>query len=381
MQALKNDIIYWIWYQNVHGISSGTKVKLLSHVESPKEIFKTAGKCLLKANVSAKLIDKISAYATVEMIERFLPVLERNEDMGITSYFDYDYPQMLCEIHNPPLVLYHRGNIALLKEKCMAIVGTRNATEKGKYHARSFAREIAGAGYTIVGGLSLGIETAAHIGALSSGATCAVMSGGLDAVYPKENTELYNKICADGVVISEHMPGQRIGKFGIPLRNRIISGLSESVLLVEAPEKSGSMTIVNHALEQNRDVYVLEDQSNSPESSGNRALINEGAKAVTNPFDIINNIGYTAYDSIKRPFAAAAEKSVFTDDALPQREYPDLSDNEKCVLELIRSGVTQFDDIAMNADMDVSSLGYALTMLEFKGIISQKFGKVYEENS
>lgn len=229
MNALKNDIIYWIWYSNISGISQTVKLKLLENVESPKEIFKTAGKCLAANNVSKSIISRISAFASVEMIERYIPVLEKYEDMGITTYFDYDYPQLLCQIKNPPLVLYYRGEISVLQNRCIAVVGTRSATEKGKYHARSFAREIAAQGYTVVGGLSAGIETAAHIGAMSTGATCAVLASGIDVVYPSENKELYNKICENGVVISEHMPGARTGKYAIPLRNRIISGLCESV--------------------------------------------------------------------------------------------------------------------------------------------------------
>ncbi len=380
MNALKNDIIYWIWYSNISGISQAVKLKLLDNVESPKEIFKTAGKCLAANNVSKSIISRISAFASVEMIERYIPVLEKYEDMGITTYFDYDYPQLLCQIKNPPLVLYYRGEISVLQNRCIAVVGTRSATEKGKYHARSFAREIAAQGYTVVGGLSAGIETAAHIGAMSTGATCAVLASGIDVVYPSENKELYNKICENGVVISEHMPGARTGKYAIPLRNRIISGLCESVLLIEAPEKSGSLTIINHAVDQNRDVYVLDDKSTSYEFSGNRMLIQDGAAAVTNPYDIINNTGYTAYDSVRNSYAMSAAENVSYDtEKAHKKDYPDLSDDESSVLKLIRSGINQFDEIAMNSDLDVSSVGYALTMLEFKGIIKQKFGKVYEE--
>ena len=380
MNALKNDIIYWIWYSNISGISQAVKLKLLDNVESPKEIFKTAGKCLAANNVSKSIISRISAFASVEMIERYIPVLEKYEDMGITTYFDYDYPQLLCQIKNPPLVLYYRGEISVLQNRCIAVVGTRSATEKGKYHARSFAREIAAQGYTVVGGLSAGIETAAHIGAMSTGATCAVLASGIDVVYPSENKELYNKICENGVVISEHMPGARTGKYAIPLRNRIISGLCESVLLIEAPEKSGTLTIINHAVDQNRDVYVLDDKSTSYEFSGNRMLIQDGAAAVTNPYDIINNTGYTAYDSVRNSYAMSAAENVSYDtEKAHKKDYPDLSDDESSVLKLIRSGINQFDEIAMNSDLDVSSVGYALTMLEFKGIIKQKFGKVYEE--
>lgn len=383
MSALKNDIIYWVWYSNISGISSAVKLKLLEDVESPKEIFKTAGRCLAKNNVSKRIIDRISAFATVDMIERYIPIFEDNEDMGIVTYFDYDYPQLLCKISNPPLVLYYKGEISLLQNRCIAVIGTRSATDKGKYHARSFAREIAAQGYTVVGGLSAGIEAAAHIGALSTGATCAVLASGIDSVYPSENKELYNRICENGVVISEYMPGARTGKYAIPFRNRLISGLCESVLLVEAPEKSGALTTVSHALEQGRDVYALDDRTEAPEFAGNRALIEDGATAVTNPYDILNNSEYTAYDFLRRAVTVSAAEPFEYESHTPEKhlkEYTDLSEDEQRILDLIRSGVKQFDEITINSDMDVSSVGYALTMLEFKGIITQKFGKVYEEN-
>ncbi len=395
---MKNDIIYWIWYQNIHGVSTGTKVKLLSHVDSPKEIFKTGGKCLTDANISPKLADRIAAYATPEMIESFLPIIEKNPDMGMVSYFDFDYPQLLCQIKDPPLVLYYKGDISLLKSRCLAIVGTRSATERGKYHAKSFARELASEGYTVIGGLSEGIEAAAHIGALTTGATCAVMHSGLDKIYPRSNRELFEKICKHGVVISEHMPGQGVGKYGIPLRNRLISGLSEGVILIEAPERSGALTVINYAVEQNRDVWVLDDGARAPESSGNRALISEGAASVTNPYDIINNNGFTAYDSVSSSLAAAetALKNRSEHHKAPQpvsepvqiqedhgtaapKEYSGLTADEEAVLAIIRRGINQFDDIAESCELDVGTLGYVLMSLEFNGIITQKIGKVYEE--
>lgn len=143
---MKNDAIYWIWYSSIPKISNNVKIKLLDGIESPREIFKTAGKCLLSKNISADIINKIAAFAKFEIIEKYIPVIEKYEDIGITTYYDYDYPTLLTQVDTPPLVLYYKGNIGVLDKRCISIVGTRNATDKGKYHARSFAREMAAGG-------------------------------------------------------------------------------------------------------------------------------------------------------------------------------------------------------------------------------------------
>lgn len=347
---------------------------------------------MLDKNISRDIVNKISAYAGMENIEKYIPVIEKNKDIGITTYFDYDYPRLLAEIESPPLVLYYKGNIDILSKRCISIVGTRHATEKGKYHARSFAREMASEGWTVVSGMAMGIDSSAHRGALSMGDTCAVLGCGVDVVYPRENKELYNKICENGVIISEFMPGQRPERWHFPVRNRIMSGISQAVLLIEAPEKSGAINTVNHALEQGRDVYVLNESVNEPEFSGNRMLINEGAIPVTNPYDIINNLGYTAYDSEeKRHFKAAEDflniksETEYENDVVKEKnnenikDYSQLEESELNIFNIIKSGTEQFDEIVLKSNMMAADVGYALTMLEFKGFIAQYAGKVYRE--
>lgn len=384
-----SDIVYWVWYSQIKGISSKVKLKLIDMMESPKELFMSSGECLRHGNISPAIIDKITRESAVDNIERYVRLLEKYTDINIVTYYDHKYPRLLCEINDPPLVLYYKGDIDILNSHCIAVVGTRNATTKGKYHARSFAQEFAAQGYTVVSGMAKGIDAAAHIGALSTGKTCAVLGCGVDIVYPAENKELYSKICAEGLVLSEFLPGASPQRWSFPVRNRIISGLCESTLLIEAPEKSGAMNTVTHAIEQNRDVYVLFDNGDSVEFSGNRKLIDDGAVGVSDPYEIMTNADFNAFDATKREILFSRDIQtkenkdiLFEDNVKDERTEKDtssLSDDEKTVFDIIRSGIHHFDDIVNKSGLNISDVSFALTMLEFNGFIIQKLGKMYDE--
>ena len=369
---MKSDILYWLWYSRVRGLTIEVKLKLLEHVASPEYLFKGADKNL-PDYIAPEIKRTLKEQATLANLERYVRIAER-QDYQITTYFDYEYPEMLTQIDKPPLVLFYKGNLDCLKRRCIAVVGTRRASEKGLYHARSFSREFAGNGFTVVSGLARGIDSAAHIGAMSTGVTCAVLGCGVDVVYPPENREIYEAICQEGAVISEYLPGVQPRKWHFPQRNRIISGLSESVVLIEAPERSGALNTINHAVEQNRDVYVLSDRLEAYECAGNRMLLEEGAVPVTTPYDIIESDSFTAYDgvqSLKKP----REENIKED----KKEYHSFSEPEAKLMKAIRKGKKQFDEIILESGLKASEAGYLLTMLEFKGIIRQMPGKVYEE--
>ena len=196
-----------------------------------------------------------------------------------------DYPQQLKNIYDPPLKLYVLGNKQILQEKGIAIVGSRKATEYGKKVAFQFANQLAKKGINIISGLALGIDTYAHFGALQpqfTGKTIAVLGSGLDEIYPKENIELAKQIIKlGGCIISEYPLGTKPQKLNFPQRNRIISGLSKGVLIVEASEKSGSLITADFALEQGRGVFAVPGNISSKTSIGTNNLIKQGAKLVT----------------------------------------------------------------------------------------------------
>lgn len=201
---------------------------------------------------------------------------------------DLRYPALLREIHDPPLILYLRGQQVLLDRALVAMVGSRRASRRGEQDARAFSAALAGSGFTIVSGLAQGIDAEAHRGALSAPAsTIAVLGCGVDVCYPRGNSELYQQIATQGLLLSEYPPGEAPLRHRFPRRNRIISGLSLGVLVVEATTRSGSLITARQALEQNREVFALPGSLHSPASRGCNALIREGAKLVETLDDIL----------------------------------------------------------------------------------------------
>lgn len=213
------------------------------------------------------------------------------EEIGIESQ---NYPNQLREIHNPPLKLYVLGNKELLKQVGVAIVGSRNATTYGKKISLQFAKKISEEGVNIISGLALGIDTYAHWGALQPdciGNTIAVLGSGLDEIYPKQNLELAKRIInSGGCIITEYSLKTKPEKLNFPQRNRIISGLSKGVVVIEASEKSGALITVDFALEQGRDVFAVPGDILSLTSAGTNNLIKQGAKLVTNYKEILEEI-------------------------------------------------------------------------------------------
>lgn len=205
-----------------------------------------------------------------------------------------DYPEQLRNIYDPPLRLYVLGNKAILKEKGIAVVGTRNPTEYGKKVAIQFAKQLSEKGVNIISGLAVGIDTCAHLGNLqvyNKAKTIAVLGSGIDEIYPKENINLAKQIIkSGGCIISEYPIGTKPKKLHFPQRNRIISGLSNGVLVIEAKEKSGSLITVDFALEQGKEVFAVPGDVGKLTSVGTNNLIKQGAKLITNYEEILDEI-------------------------------------------------------------------------------------------
>ncbi|MDP2598291.1 MAG: DNA-processing protein DprA [Candidatus Liptonbacteria bacterium] len=213
------------------------------------------------------------------------------------------YPPLLEEIAQPPHGLYVMGNLSVAEAATIAIVGTRKGTPEGKELARCFAAELSRAGFTIISGLALGIDAAAHAGCLESGGfgpartgkTAAVLANGLDHFYPSTNERLAKKIVEEGgAIISEYPPGAPALPYRFLERNRVVSGLSRGVLVIEAPENSGSLATARYALDQNRDVFVVPGPVSHPNYKGSNQLIRQGAELVTEPREILETYGYDA---------------------------------------------------------------------------------------
>lgn len=275
---------YWIWLSLIKELGCKKKQKLLEIYKTPENIYKLNKKEL----VSVKGIGEKIAYNILDEnirknIEKHIIYMEKNK-IDIISIKDKEYPQILKKIYDPPISLYIKGNKNILNNPSIAIIGCREASDYGKRAAKYFSYNLANKNINIVSGLAKGVDSYAHIGTLSTvGKTIAVVGNGLDSVYPIENKELLYKILKnDGAIISEYPLGIKPEKMNFPARNRIISGMSKGIIVIEAKKKSGTLITVDFALEQGRDVYVIPGNINSVNSIGTNELIKQGAIMVTN---------------------------------------------------------------------------------------------------
>jgi DNA processing protein len=276
---------------------------------------------------------------------------------------DKEYPELLKKIYDPPDELYVKGDIQLLSSRCIAIVGTRTATRYGKEIARKFARELADVGITIVSGLAEGIDTEAHVGALEgNGRTVAVFGCGLDKVFPAQNVKLAEKIEKNGALVSELPAGHPTAKWTFPRRNRIISGLSIGVIMVEGHYDSGAMITAKHAIDEGREVFAVPGNVELDQTKGPHWLIKQGAKLVENVDDVLEEF------NIKR-VAGTGEKK--------EKDYSDLSFDEAEIIKNLTREPKHVDEISVKCDMDAGKVLGLLSVLEIKGIVKQLPGKYF----
>lgn len=243
------------------------------------------------AALAAALRDAPALPATDGWLERAWATIERL-GIDVIPCYDARYPARLHELHDAPLVLFARGELSLLAHRCVAVIGTRKATEHGLDAAHAMAAGIARFGVTVVSGLARGIDTAAHRAALGvGGATVAVLGAGVDVPYPHENATLHEQIAGRGLLLSEFLPGTPPDRPNFVRRNRIIAALAQAVLVVEAPVKSGAQSTVDHALDLNRDVMAVPGPIGRESCEGTNVLLRDGAAIALEPADVLDQIG------------------------------------------------------------------------------------------
>ena len=282
---------YWIWFATIKGLGPVQKKKLLALYGTPEKIYNTPIDEIESSGILKKGIsNEIEKSKNVSLINKYEQYIQKS-NIQLINITDENYPELLKEIYDPPITLFCKGNIKLLNQKAFSIVGCRNATSYGNLMSKEIAYKLAKENILIVSGLAKGIDASAHKGALlANGKTIAVLGCGVDIPYPFENIELYKEIIQKGLVISEYIVGTKPEAGNFPARNRIISGLSKGLLVVEATNKSGSMITVDFALEQGRSVYAIPGNINSKNSSGTNELIKQGAKLVTSYEEILEDI-------------------------------------------------------------------------------------------
>ena len=286
MEELENKR-YWIWLSLIKNLGSKRKLKLLELYKTPEEIYKLTKEELMNINgIGEAIANDIMISKNEEILNYHIKYMKEN-NIKIININEREYPQALKEIYDPPISLYVKGNIEKLNNKNIGIVGCRECTTYGKKSAEYFAYNLSKQNINIVSGLAKGIDSYAHLGSLNTGNTIAVLGNGLDIIYPKENLELANEIIKrGGTIISEYPCGTKPDKMKFPARNRIISGISSGIIVIEAKEKSGTLITVDFALEQGRDVFVVPGNINSINSVGTNDLIKQGARVVTTYEDV-----------------------------------------------------------------------------------------------
>jgi DNA processing protein len=321
-------------------------------------------------DLAAQTQSKVSA-APIALAERELAALARLGGRLIVKG-EADYPEPLAALPDAPPVLSVLGEVAVLQRSCVAIVGARNASINGRQMAEEFARALAAQDYVIVSGLARGIDTAAHVGALSAqdGATVAVMAGGIDHIYPRENEALYRRIVDDGgAVIAETALGTEPTARHFPRRNRIVSGLALGVVVIEAAQKSGSLITARLAAEQGREVFAVPGSPLDQRCRGSNALIRDGAWLAQEVEDIVANLPQSIPPTppVKRALKTAPEKSVF-----PHKIQTDEMGSQ--IVSLLSAGPTAVDEILRQCQTSPSIVAGVLLELELAGRLERHPG-------
>lgn len=299
------ELAAWIKLSLVPGLGGQSLRKLLAAFGLPQQVL-AAGRGALAKFVSAEVVERMLLDLDSPAVGAALEWAAA-EGHGVVTLSDGDYPQQLLQTPDPPALLYLRGRRELLAWPSLAVVGSRNATPQGTSNAEQFARTFSSAGLTIVSGLALGIDAAAHRGGLDgAGSTIAVLGTGADILYPQRNQALGERIAREGLIVSEFSLGTPPHANNFPRRNRVISGLARGCLVVEAALASGSLITARIAADQGRDVFAIPGSIHSPHSKGCHALIKQGAKLVESAQDLLQELGMHGFAAPPAAAEAAA---------------------------------------------------------------------------
>ncbi len=282
----------WIWLADACGVGSADMMAVCEKYGRITDVYLADYDSYIENGISERLAERLSqkslenAYSIIKFCE------ERN--IGLLTYSDDEYPKSLRSIKDPPVVLYYVGRLPDFNRRlCIATVGTRKMSEYGMRSAYKIAYEVASSGAIVVSGMALGIDAVSASATLAAGGiTVAVLGSGIDVVYPKEHTTLYNAIAQSGAVLTEYPPSTAPRNYNFPKRNRIISGLCQGTVVIDAAEKSGSLITARTAILQGRDVFAVPSNIDAENSSGTNTLIRDGAQAVMCGYDIVKNYSY-----------------------------------------------------------------------------------------
>ena len=355
MTSNDTDLKYWIGFLKISGIGRVRITQLLNYFGSLKNAWDSSISDLIQSGLDSKTSNivitsrpKINPDEEIEKLQKY--------KVQAIPYLSKDYPARLLEISDYPPVLFVRGSLLPEDENCLSVVGTRKISMYGRQVTEDFTSDLSRNKITIVSGLAKGTDSVAHKCALENGGrTIAVFACGLDIVYPAENAGLAKAIIENGALISEYPLGTKPKPDNFPRRNRIMSGISLGVLVIEAGEKSGALITAQQAMEQNREVFAVPGSIYSPYSNGTNTLIQRsGAKLVRNYLDILEELN----------LAQVAQQ-------LEMKELLPLDENEKLLIKQLSSDPVHVDEVCRMSGLPTSTVGATLTVLELKGFIKQ----------
>lgn len=408
-----DQLIYWIWLSLRCGAGSESGTYLLAQFKDPKAVYEADDKALSEVGGISEELKRALLDKDVELCKRILDYCRRT-NVSIMTCDDGIYPERLRSIHAKPILLYYKGKIPQIDDSVLvAVVGTRSCTQYGEKTAYKFGAELAQGGAIVVSGMALGIDAYAARGALSvKGHTIAVLGCGIDTAYPPQNKELMQQIMMTGTVITEYAPGTQPSGKNFPVRNRIISGLCQATLVVEADRHSGALITAGRAMSQGRDVFAVPGRIGEQASEGTNDLIRNGAKIALSGKDILEeyellyphrifteNISENRFVTSQKLRVAATDmkldqapppprytkKNISSEQPKKRRNEPDISyltETEQAVYRLINDKMTS-DEIhkaaqANDIPVQTGELLSILTTLEIYGLISALPGGSYE---
>lgn len=355
-----DDLKYWVGFNLVKGVGPVRFRRLLDFFGSAEAAWLASPAALAEAGLDGRCIESIGAARSRANLDRHMERLETG-GVSLLTWDDPAYPRLLNEIHSPPPLLYIKGSLLPRDDLAVAVVGTRRLTVYGREATARLSGGLASNGVTVVSGLAKGVDTIAHRTALESGGrTIAVVGTGLDIVYPPENARLAAEILEQGAIVSDYPLGTQPEAANFPPRNRLISGLSLGVLIIEAGETSGALITCDFALEQGRDVFAVPGNITSRTSTGTNRLIQQGAKLVTRAEDVLEELNLTM-----------VPQQLAMRDALPADE------SERALLRHLSGEPVHVDEICHAAGLPIAEVSSALTMMELKGLVRQVGGMNY----
>jgi len=357
---MREDLAYWIGFSKTSGIGPIRLRKLLDHFGDIRSAWEASRNELMASGLNKRSVSMLIKQRDTLDLESELKQIE-SKSVKLITWDDPNYPSLLLNIHNPPFLLYVRGELLPKDELALGVVGTRSASVYGKETTRQFVEGLAASGITIVSGLAVGIDTQAHKTTLDvGGRTIAVLGSGIDVIYPRRNKKLAHRIMENGAVISEFPLGTPPESQNFPQRNRIISGLSLGVLMVEGKKTSGAGITVRYALEQGREVFAVPGNISNPKTEGPNAFIQQGAKLITCIGDILEEL------NLSMVVQHTETKTIIPD-----------TPTEALIVKHLNREPIHIDQLGIKTNLSPADISGALVMMELKGYVRHVGGMNY----